>query len=226
MEKWHLYSKFERGISVGGSIEYVWLFGLIGGFVLLLASINFMNLSTAQSAKRAKEVGIRKTMGSLRGQLVGQFFTESLLVVLLAFGLALIVSLLCLPWVNEIAGRQMTIPIANPWFWMVCVSFIGLTGLVAGSYPAFYLSSFQPVKVLKGSFRVGRLAALPRKVLVVVQFTISVTLIIGTLGVHQQVAYAKNRPVGYNRNGLVMVQMVTPGIHAHFDAIREQGCTV
>jgi len=220
MSKWHLYDEFKNGVNTGGRIQYVWLFGIVGVFVLLLACINFMNLSTARSEKRAREVGIRKAIGSLRSQLVYQFFSESLLCVFFAFGLSLLLVQLALPFFNEIADKQVSILWNNPLFWLMGIGFSLITGLITGSYPAFYLSSFKPIKVLKGSFRVGRLAAIPRKVLVVLQFTVSVTLIICTIVVFRQIQYAKNRPVGYSRDGLVYVSMVTDNIHKHFDAVK------
>jgi putative ABC transport system permease protein len=220
MSKWHLYSDFKDGVNTGGMILFVWLFGIIGGFVLLLACINFMNLSTARSEKRAKEVGIRKAVGSVRSQLVIQFFSESLLLALLAFALSLVFVWFSLPFFNEVASKEMTILWSNPWFWLAGLSFSLLTGLIAGSYPAFYLSSFQAVKVLKGAFRVGRFAAVPRKVLVAFQFTISVTLIIGTIIVFRQIEHAKDRPVGYNRTGLIEVSINTPELHGHYESLR------
>jgi putative ABC transport system permease protein len=220
MSNWHLYSEFKNGINVGGQIQFVWLFGLIGIFVLLLACINFMNLSTARSEKRAKEVGIRKAVGSVRKQLIGQFLSESLLVVFIAFVISLLLVQIVLPFFNEVASKKMTLLWATPLFWLLGIGFTVLTGLLAGSYPALYLSSFQPVKVLKGTFRAGRFAALPRKVLVVVQFTVSVTLIIGTIIVFRQIQFAQNRPIGYSRNGLLYVQTTTPDIHNHYDAFR------
>jgi ABC-type antimicrobial peptide transport system permease subunit len=222
MHKWHLQSEWKNGVNTGGLMQYVWLFGLTGAFVLLLAAINFMNLSTARSEKRAKEVGVRKTMGSLQRQLVGQFFSESFLVVVLAFGVALLLAAASLPWFNGVAGKQLQLPLANPYFWLAGGLFVGITGLLAGSYPAFYLSSFRPVQVLKGTFRVGRLAALPRKALVVVQFTVSVTLITGTLLVYRQIEHAKNRPVGYTREGLVMMRITNWEIVGKFDRLRDE----
>jgi putative ABC transport system permease protein len=206
MSKWHLYSEFKDWVAERGPIRFVWLIGIIGAFVLLLACINFMNLSTARSEKRAKEVGIRKTIGSLRSQLIGQFYSESLLVVLVAFGIALVLAAIALPWFNNLAAKQMTMPWSNIWFWIFGAIFISVTALLSGSYPALYLSSFKPVKVLKGSFRVGRLAALPRKTLVVVQFTISIALIICTMIIYNQIIFAKNRPVGYSREGLMLIE--------------------
>ena len=222
MSKWHLYSEFKNGKNIGGRIEFVWLFGIIGIFVLLLACINFMNLSTARSEKRAKEVGIRKSIGSVRAQLISQFFSESLVVALLAFTFSLVFVQLSLTFFNQVADKKLTLLWSNPLFWIVGITFSILTGIIAGSYPALYLSSFQPVKVLKGTFRAGRLASVPRKVLVVLQFTVSVTLIIGTIVVFRQIDFAKNRPIGYDRNGLVNVFMSTSDIHKHYDAIRNE----
>lgn len=222
MRKWALYSDFKDGVNTGGRIEFVWLFGIIGVFVLLLACINFMNLSTARSERRAKEVGIRKSIGSVRGQLIAQFFSESLLVSFLAFFLALLLVQLALPAFNDIADKKLSILWLNPVFWMVGIGFSLFTGLVSGSYPALYLSSFQPVKVLKGTFRVGRFASIPRKVLVILQFTVSVTLVIGTIIVFRQIQFAKDRAIGYDRNALISMYMATEDIHKHFDAVRTE----
>jgi putative ABC transport system permease protein len=222
MSKWHLYSEFKNGKNIGGRIEFVWLFGVIGVFVLLLACINFMNLSTARSEKRAKEVGIRKSIGSTRSQLVSQFFSESLVVALLAFAVSLLLVQLILPMFNQVADKKLTLLWGSPLFWIIGVGFSILTGIIAGSYPALYLSSFQPVKVLKGTFRAGRLASIPRKVLVVLQFTVSVTLIIGTIVVFRQIEFAKDRPIGYDRNGLINIFQSTPDIHKHFEAVRQE----
>ncbi len=222
MSKWHLYSEFKNGQNIGGRIEFVWLFGVIGVFVLLLACINFMNLSTARSEKRAKEVGIRKSIGSMRSQLIGQFFSESLVVALLAFIVSLLLVQLALPMFNQVADKKLSLLWSNPLFWLVGIGFSMLTGIIAGSYPALYLSSFQPVKVLKGTFRAGRLASIPRQVLVVLQFTVSVTLIIGTIVVFRQIEFAKDRPIGYDRNGLINIFQSTPDIHKHFEAVRTE----
>jgi putative ABC transport system permease protein len=221
MAKWHLYSNFKNGVNIGGRIQYVWLFGITGLFVLLLACINFMNLTTARSEKRAKEVGIRKAIGSLRKQLVYQFFSESLLVAFIAFVFALALVQVVLPFFNSLAGKNVSLPLAYPAFWVMGIGFTVVTGIISGSYPALYLSSFQPVKVLKGTFKAGRFAALPRKVLVVMQFTVSVILIIGTLVVFRQIQFAKNRPVGYSRNGLVMLPQTGNELHSHFKALRD-----
>lgn len=220
MSKWHLYSEFKNGINIGGAIQYLWLFGTIGIFVLLLACINFMNLSTARSEKRAKEVGIRKAVGSLRRQLISQFFYESVLMAILAFAFSLGIVWFALPFFNSMTDKKLIILWSNPLFWIISVGFTLFTGLIAGSYPALYLSSFNPVKVLKGTFKAGPLASVPRKVLVVVQFTVSVILIIGTIVVFEQIQFAKNRPVGYSRNGLINIEATTSDLHNHFDAVR------
>ncbi|GAB4046658.1 ABC transporter permease [Spirosoma litoris] len=220
MSDWRLYSGWEEGVQTGGYIQYVRLFAIVGIFVLLLACINFMNLSTARSEKRAKEVGIRKSMGSVRSQLVKQFFSESFLVVFFAFAGAILIILALLPWFNEVAAKQLVFPWTKVSFWAVSLGFILITGLLAGSYPAFYLSSFQPIKVLKGTFKVGSLAAVPRKVLVVVQFTVSITLIIGTIIVYRQIQHTKNRPLGYNSNGVVMIPMLSPAFYGKYDVLK------
>ena len=222
LDKLHVYNEFTNGKMSGGRIEYIWLFGIIGVFVLLLACINFMNLSTARSERRAKEVGIRKAVGSLRLQLIAQFISESLAVTFLSLVVALTLVALSLPLFNGLADKQMLIPWSNIYFWGLLLAFTFFTGLVAGSYPAFYLSGFQPIKVLKGTFRVGRLAAMPRKVLVVVQFTVSITLIIGTIIVFRQIQYAKDRPVGYNRQGLISVEMNTGDLQKNAETIRRE----
>ncbi|QHT72182.1 FtsX-like permease family protein [Rhodocytophaga rosea] len=220
MPKWHLYGDFQNGINTGGLIYFVKLFGMVGIAVLLLACINFMNLSTARSAKRAKEVGIRKTLGSVRRQLVLQFLSESFLMVALAFIISVGFVLLSLPFFNEIAGTSIRFLWLNPLFWIICLGFCLLTSLVSGSYPALYLSSFQPLKVLKGTFKAGRLAATPRKALVIFQFTVSIALVIGIITVYRQIQYAKDRPTGYSQNGLIEVIMNTPELYTHHASIK------
>src|SRR5690606_34873070 len=210
MNDWYLRSNFEKGVQSGGRIEYVWLLGIVGVFVLLLACINFMNLSTARSEKRAKEVGIRKSIGSNRLQLVRQFLGESLFMASIAFVLAVIMVLISLNGFNTLASKEIVFPWNNTWFWILSLGFILITSLVAGSYPALYLSSFSPVKVLKGTFKAGKLATLPRKVLVITQFTVSIALIIGTVLVMKQIQYTKNRPVGYNKEGLIQIPTASP----------------
>ena len=222
MSHWHLHAEFKNGINTGGSITYIWLFGIIGIFVLILAGINFMNLSTARSEKRAKEVGIRKSIGSLRRQLIWQFLSESLLVAVLAFIVALFLVQLILPFFNDLTGKHLLILWINPLFWLTGLGFVAISGLFAGSYPAFYLSSFQPVKVLKGSFKAGKMASIPRKVLIVIQFTFSVTMIIGTIVVLRQIHFAKDRPIGYSRFGLMMIRPYSENLHRNFEALRNE----
>jgi putative ABC transport system permease protein len=222
MEDWYLRSNFENGKQVGGRIKYVWLFGIIGAFVLLLACINFMNLSTARSEKRGKEVGIRKSIGSQRGQLIYQFLSESFLVVLFAFVVAILIVLLSLNGFNELSRKEISFPWNNSVFWGVSFVFILFTSLLAGSYPALYLSSFKPVDVLKGTFKTGKYAGLPRKILVIVQFTVSVAFIIGTVIVMQQINYAKNRPVGYDKEGLVQIPTFSQDFTGKYDLMRSE----
>ncbi|MBY0435612.1 MAG: ABC transporter permease, partial [Cyclobacteriaceae bacterium] len=223
MEKWHLHAEFKNGQAVGGKIQFVWMFGIIGIFVLLLACINFMNLSTARSEKRSKEVGIRKVMGSVRNQLVSQFMSESLLVVILAFLLAVAIVTLSLSWFNDLASKKMTIPWGNSSFVFMSLAFIVITSLLAGSYPALYLSSFHPIKVLKGAFKAGRFATVPRKVMVVFQFTISIALIIGTVVVYQQIQHAKDRPTGFDREGIIHLQIRTEDLaKTNYNTLRHE----
>jgi ABC-type antimicrobial peptide transport system permease subunit len=220
MSKWHLYSDFENGVCIGGRIEYVWLFGSIGGFVLLLACINFMNLSTARSQKRSKEVGVRKVIGSARGQLIRQFLTECLLMVTVAFVFAVVLAQVFLPWFNAIAEKNIYIDWLNPWFWSVLVLLVFFIAIISGSYPAFYLSAFKPIKVLKGTFKVGPAASIPRKALVIIQFTVSVTLVIGTIIVYQQIDYARNRSIGYELNGLITIPIKTDEVKKNYTVLR------
>jgi putative ABC transport system permease protein len=220
MDRWHLYTNFTGGRNGEGRIQFVWLFGIIGVFVLILACINFMNLSTARSEKRAKEVGIRKTMGSSRRSLILQFIGESLMMTLFALTIALILALISLPSFNLLAGKHLVIPFLQIPFWICILGFSFLTGVLAGSYPAFFLSAFKPVKVLKGNFKIGKLASLPRKVMVVLQFSVCMALIIGTVIVYQQIQFAKNLPVGYSSQRLIMTEMKSESLKKHFDALR------
>ena len=223
MEKWHLYSEFKDGKNIGGKIQFVWMFGMIALFVLLLACINFMNLSTARSEKRSKEVGIRKVMGSGRNQLVNQFLSESLLVVLLAFLTAVLIVIVCLPWFNELATKKITIPWGNAYFLLLSILFVIITSVLAGSYPALYLSSFNPVRVLKGTFTAGRYSMIPRKVMVVFQFAISTAMIIGTIVVFQQIQHAKERPVGFDRKGIIHIGVRTQDLaKADYNSLRNE----
>ncbi len=221
MSKWRLYTDFENGKNVGGYIKYVRLFGILGLVVLLIACINFMNLSTARSSKRAKEIGIRKAVGSLRKQLIGQFLSESMLITIIAFLLSVVIVFFALPYFNKLTDKDMSLFISDPLFWSFIIAFTLLTGLIAGSYPALYLSSFNPVKVLKGKVNTGRGSALPRKILVVVQFASSVVLMIGTIIIYQQIQHGKDRPVGYEKNGLISVNYSSE-MNKNFDALQNE----
>ena len=221
LKDWRLYSEFKNGKAVGGFIDYVRLFSIIGGLVLLIACINFMNLSTARSEKRAREVGVRKAIGSRRKDLIFQFLTESVVIAMLSFVVALALVELALPSFNTLTKSAIQLPFANPVFWAVMVGYVLVTGLLAGSRPAFYLSSFQPVKVLKGAIHTGRAATLPRKILVVLQFSCSIGLIISTIIVYRQIEYAKDRQTGYNRERLMMTDM-SDDLHKNFNALRQE----
>jgi len=219
MQQWRLYTLFKDGKVSGGFIEYVHMFGIIGLLVLLIACINFMNLSTARSEKRAREVGVRKAIGSRRYDLIFQFLTESLLMTLISASFSLLMVRLALPWFNGLTGNAIEIPFGNPTFWAIMIGYVLATGLLAGSRPAFYLSSFNPIKVLKGSIQSGRAAVLPRKVLVVLQFSCSVGLIISTSIIYQQLQYARNRPAGYNADRLIMTDL-SPDLRHNYAALK------
>ncbi len=219
LKYWHLYSEFKNGKEVGGFIEYVHLFSIIGVLVLLIACINFMNLSTARSEKRAREVGVRKAIGSQRHDLIVQFLTESILITFVAFLLSILFVQVALPSFNVLTGDSVSIPYSRPVFWLIMFTYVLVTGLLAGSRPAFYLSSFNPVKVLKGSIQVGKAASLPRKVLVVLQFTCSIALIISTVIVYQQIQYAKDRSTGYSADRLISTDM-SDDLSNHYDALK------
>ncbi|HEV8506126.1 MAG TPA: ABC transporter permease, partial [Chitinophagaceae bacterium] len=222
MSDWHLHP-IDRNAAIDDKpVRMVLMVALIGIFILVLACINFMNLSTARSDKRAKEVGIRKTIGSVRKQLVYQFFSESFLVVTFSFIASCFLVYVLLPWFNNLSGKDMKLPLHSLYFWSMCACFIFITGVLAGSYPALYLSSFKPIRVLKGTFRTGKLAALPRKVLVVTQFTISVGLIISTIVIYRQIQFARNRPVGYDRKGLLMIDMRSDDFFGKYDLLKSE----
>ncbi|WP_336517744.1 ABC transporter permease [Pollutibacter soli] len=222
MDKWRLYENFENGVNTGGRIQYLWMFGIIGIFVLLLACINFMNLSTARTEKKAKEVGIRKTVGSSRRQLVWQLYMESMLIAFFSLVAAIALSQLMIPLFNDIAGKTISLPWDSVWFWTGTICFALVTALLAGSYPAFYLSGFKPVKVLKGKLIIGQYATLPRKILVVTQFAVSAILIIGTMVVFRQIEFAKDRPIGYDQRGIVAVSMPSPDMVKRLDIFRNE----
>jgi ABC-type antimicrobial peptide transport system permease subunit len=201
----HLYANFVNGVESGGKIEMVKVFILIAIFLLLIACINFMNMSTARSEQRAKEVGIRKVAGALKGSLIMQFIAESILITFIAAVFALVIVELCLPAFNTLTSKNLFIEFGNIYFWLTFIGFIVFTGVLAGSYPAFFLSSFKPVTVLKGSFRKSEALVTPRKVLVVMQFSFAIILIVSTIIIQQQIKYAQSRETGYDKNKLVYV---------------------
>lgn len=206
LSRWRLFSEFKNGKEAGGRIQLVQLLMIIGGITLLIACINFMNLSTAQSQKRAKEVGVRKAIGIGRGGLIMQFLTESVLVAFIAGILALLLVQTSLPFFSQLLEKRLFIPYSHPTYWLTFIGFMLFCGLVAGSYPAFFLSSFKPVLVLKGTFKGGeRKLFSPRKLLVIAQFSVAIILMISTVIIYRQIKFAENRPIGYNINNLIEV---------------------
>jgi len=216
-----LYSKSENGKYIAGRMERVKTFAIIAALILLIACINFMNLSTARSEKRAKEVGIRKVVGAQKRSLIAQFIGESILLAFLSGIIAIILVQLVLPAFNTLVEKNLYIDFGNIQFWLFAISFILFTGFIAGSYPAFFLSSFKPVKVLKGTFRSAQSAINPRKVLVVLQFTFAIALIISTIIVERQIQYAESRDSGYVKDKLVYVP-IEGEIDKHYDAIKNE----
>ena len=221
MNKWRLYSDFKDGKNTGGMIEYVRLFTIIAFIILLIACVNFMNLSTARSEKRAKEVGVRKTLGSDKRQLVLQFFLESVILAFIAFIFAIAAVYLLLPSFNTLVSKNLSLDITSPLFWLIAGGIIVLTGIVAGSYPALYLSSFNAVRVLKGTFLPGKSGAIPRRMLVVAQFSISILLISATIIVYRQINHIKNRDIGYDPDNLIMIA-ATPDTQKNFGIIKQE----
>jgi putative ABC transport system permease protein len=219
--KWHLYSKFENGRIAGGQVDIVRIFIIIAIFILLIACINFMNLSTARSEKRAKEVGIRKVVGAPKTSLIWQFLAESLVFSFIAGIFALLIVQLCLAPFNLLVHKNLSIDYRSIDFWLAACGFMILTGMLAGSYPAFYLSSFRPIKVLKGIFTAGREGASPRKFLVVLQFTFAIILILSTCIVLKQLRYAQDRDTGYVKDRLVYFYM-QGDIAKNFPLIRNE----
>ena len=221
VERWHLYSNYVNGQDTPGFLQYVKMFTIIGVFVFLIACINFINLTTARSEKRAREVGVRKAIGSQRKDLIIQFLSEALLLTSIAFIFSLLFVQLALPSFNQLTGNDISIPYFNGYFWALMVACVVFTSLLAGSRPAFYLSSFNPVKVLKGTLRTGRDASLSRKALVVVQFSCSVALIISTAIIYQQIQYARERPAGYDINRL-MSSYMNDDLHKNYDPLKNE----
>lgn len=202
----HLYSDLSGEFEPNSDITYVYLFGAVALFILLIACINFMNLSTARSANRAKEVGMRKVMGSLRLHLINQFLMESILLSLFSFVIALLLAYLTMPIFNDLAGRELTIPWTNPAFILIVFGVSVLIGVLAGTYPAFFLSAFRPINVLKGNMALGMKSGLIRSGLVVFQFSISIILIIGTFTVQQQLSYIQQKKIGFNKDQVIVIQ--------------------
>jgi len=203
----YLYSNFKNGEITGGRIQYVVLFSTIAVFILLIACINFMNLSTARSVKRAKEIGIRKVVGAIRGSLINQFIGEALLTVALAFIISVLMVVLLLPLFNDVTQKHIILPVTSVSFWVSIIVMTILTGFISGSYPALYLSSFNPAGVLKGSLKFTSTALWFRKGLVVFQFVLSIVLIIGTIVVSMQVDYIQSVSLGYDRQNLIYIPM-------------------
>ena len=203
--RWRLYSSFNNGRESGGMIDYVTMFSILAFFIIVMACINFMNLATARSERRAREVGIRKSVGSRRFELVLQFISESTLVTLFSFVIAVLLAQLLLPAYNSLVQKQLFIDYFSTTFWLYAIALIVLMGVVSGSYPAFYLSSFQPMKVLKGKPSIGKGASLPRKILVTLQFGFSILMIIGTIVIYQQIQLVKGRDLGYDKENLISV---------------------
>ena len=221
MKKWRLHNDFREGENIGGMIQYVRFFAILGLFILLIACVNFMNLSTAQSEKRAKEIGIKKTVGSKRGQLITQFYAEAMILVLLAFVFSIGVVYLLLPSFNLLVDRELALHLGHPPFLLSCLAIIAFTGIVAGSYPALYLSSFQPLNTLKGTFHSAKNSSMPRRILVVGQFVISILLISATIIITQQIQHTKNRDLGYNPDNLIMIYG-THDTQSNFTAIKDE----
>lgn len=219
--RYHLYSDFKNGINTGGSIDAVKLFLFLAIGILLIACINFMNLSTARSERRAREVGVRKAVGARRFALIQQFMGESLLMAFMALLFAMLLVTLLMPRFNDLMGLQLSLPYHNPWAWAGALGVTVLTGLVAGSYPALFLSSFKPVRVLKGQLASTHSTVRPRQILVVVQFTFAVCLILSSIFIYKQINYIKDRPVGYDRNGLVELP-VEGSMDNAFESFRQE----
>ncbi len=221
LTKVYLENRFENGVPSGGNISNLRMLGGLAGIILLIACINFMNLSTARSEKRAKEVGIKKVTGAVRGSLILQFIGESVLTAFVAGIIALILVGLALPFFSTLTGARLSVPWTAPLFWLAALGFVLLTGLLAGSYPAFYLSSFRPIQVLKGNFQHGSALITPRKVLVVVQFVFAIFLINFTVIYQKQVQHELRREVGFAKDNLVY-HPLTPALRHNYTALKNE----
>lgn len=203
----HLYSQKDGELEANGNIQYVYIFSIIALFILIIACVNFMNLSTARSSGRAKEVGVRKVLGSNRQNLVFQFLTESLLITFIGMILAIIIAALLLPYFNQLSGKSLTLhSFLSPWIVPSLIAIVIIVGFLAGIYPALYLSAFRPVVVLKGKVAKGFKTGWLRSGLVVFQFAISIFLIIGTLVIYSQLRFIQNKDIGYNREQVLIVK--------------------
>ncbi|HEY8936139.1 MAG TPA: ABC transporter permease [Cyclobacteriaceae bacterium] len=205
--RWRLYSNFDNGVEQGGMSDYVQLFTVIAIFIIVIACINFMNLATARSERRAREVGIRKSIGSGRPELIFQFIGESMIIAFISFIIAVLAAQLLLPSYNALVEKKLFIDYTSKEFWLFALALIFITGTLAGSYPAFYLSGFQPVKVLKGKPTIGKGASTPRKILVTLQFGFSILLIISMFVIYNQIQLAKGRDIGYSQENLITVPL-------------------
>ena len=201
----HLHSDLEGELNANGNITYVYLFAAIALFILIVACINFMNLSTARSSNRAREVGIRKVMGSLRTHLVRQFLTESFVLSFASFVIAVGVAWLFLPVFNDLAVKNLSLPFDEPSFYLALVIALVIVGFLAGLYPSFFLSSFKPVNVLKGKLALGTKSGIVRSSLVVFQFVISIFLIVGTIAIQKQLHYTQNKKIGFQKDQVIIV---------------------
>lgn len=220
LEKIHLYSSWDNGVADGGRIRYVRIFTIVAFFILLIACINFMNLATAQAVKRAKEVGLRKVVGAYRGNLIAQFLSESVIFAFLGGILALLLVLLLLPAFNTLTEKAIPF-VLNPSALLLLATLVFVTGLLSGSYPAFYIASFQPASVLKGQMKSGKGASRFRKVLVTTQFVLSIIMIFCTIVVYQQLVFVQNQETGFDKQGLVYVEM-HQNMRDKFQVIKQQ----
>jgi putative ABC transport system permease protein len=223
LKKIHLYSDFERDISANGDITYIYLFAAIALFVLLIAGINFINLSTARSTTRAREVGMRKTLGAIRSRLIGQFLGESMLHSFLAMGLAVVLIRLFLPFFNSVIGSDLTLNFfQKPWLMAAFLGMALMVGVFAGSYPSLILSSFPPVQVLKGVLKPGGSHSRLRKILVVFQFAVSIALIASTMIVYNQIIFMKNKELGFDKEHVVLLPGLRENLRKSYSSIRSE----
>jgi ABC-type antimicrobial peptide transport system permease subunit len=222
IEDLHLYSKFENGKSVGGKIELIQMFGIVSILVLFIAGINFVNLSTAQSDKRSKEVGIRKLSGANKGMLIGQFLAESTMIAIAAYLFAILLVSLAFPWFKDLIGQNLANPFTQPFFWLISIGYVVIIGVLAGSYPAFLMSSYQPTLAMKSNLNSNKgFGVKPREVLVVFQFAVVVILISSVWIVRDQMTFVQNRDLGLDKDNLIF-HPITQNIRKNKTAIRNE----